>query len=81
MLGDVAKLAMLDQAKIDECLKDGQASAQISQEQNLAGELSVVGTPTFLLGKTQPVGAEGTIIAGAPSLESLEEKIQALLSN
>jgi protein-disulfide isomerase len=79
MLAHVGRAAMLDQAALDACLKDGQISAQIGHNVNLARQIGVVGTPTFLLGKSQPTGAQGTMIHGAPSLQAVEERIDALL--
>jgi protein-disulfide isomerase len=52
----------------------------INRQERLARDVGVGGTPTFLLGKTSPVGAAGVLIEGAPSLEMFEAKIDDLLT-
>lgn len=78
-LGRIAREEHLDQTRLDECLQDAKNMEEIQTELGVARRLGVIGAPTFLLGRTQPTGAEGTIIQGAPSLPLFEARIDELL--
>ncbi len=69
----------LDQERLDTCLKQNETTDQISREANIARQLGVFGTPTFLLGRSPASGTAGEIIEGAPPLGVFETKIQELL--
>jgi protein-disulfide isomerase len=69
----------LDRKQLMACLEIPAITDSINQDENMATSIGVVGTPTFLLGKSVPIGASGEIIEGASSVDKLDTKIKALL--
>jgi len=79
-LKDIASRINLGRAKLDQCSASSDTLHQVNQEAATARSIGVIGTPTFLLGRTTPSGAEGTLMQGAPPIEVLETKIDQILS-
>lgn len=76
----IAEESQLDSKKLDACLASKGAAGEIDHEESLGRSLGVVGTPTFLLGRSVGTGVTGQLIEGAPSWAELDARIQALLT-
>lgn len=76
----VAADIQLSPKEVDQCMTSAKISNEIAHAVEVARGLGVVGTPTFLLGKSSPSGATGMIIQGSPSLAVWESQIQKLLN-
>lgn len=74
----------LDTAEFDDCLDSQQYKSQIDSDLASASELSVRGTPNFVLGLTDPENDDRVlltkIIRGARSLPDFKQAIEELLS-
>jgi protein-disulfide isomerase len=72
----------LDVAAFSRCLDDKRYEDAVSQDAKDAADIGVVGTPTFVLGKTVPSGRiEGVKIVGAQPYSVYEEKIRKMLTS
>lgn len=69
----------LDQVRLNECFADPKTNDNIRLDYDAGRSLGIIGTPTFLLGRSLPDGARGRILEGAPSFDALERQIEELL--
>jgi predicted DsbA family dithiol-disulfide isomerase len=57
----------------EQCLTAGEASARIEQSNQMAGELGVRGTPTFIV--------EGFPVQGAPPLADFQDALRQMVAD
>lgn len=69
----------LDKASFLSCLKNRVIAAKVEQDVDLANDLGISGTPTFILGRSRNGKLEGVKIVGALSYDRLVARIQTLL--
>jgi len=62
-----------DMAAWEQCLTAGEASARIEQSNQMAGELGVRGTPTFIV--------EGFPVQGAPPLADFQDALRQMVAD
>lgn len=75
----MAGKAGLDFDKLASCMNSSETADDISQQVSEGKNLGVVGTPTFLLGRTFSGGVRGDMIEGAPPWTALDARIQTFL--
>lgn len=80
---DHAKALGLDLSAFEQCLNSGRHAAEIRQDMADGSRAGVKGTPTFLLGFTQPNDSVKalTIIRGAQPYAQFKKAIDALLAS
>lgn len=73
----------LDVAAFDQCLDTGKSAARIRKDMAEAQELRINGTPTFVLGVTDPNSSQikGTRLVGAQPYQAFKDAIERLLSS
>lgn len=80
-LAEHARTVGLDGAKFEECLASGRQAARVARGLADGAAVGVQGTPSFVVGKTQPGGVvEGTPIRGAQPLETFRRIIDQTLA-
>ncbi len=80
-LSDYARRLGLDGAAFDACLASDKFAARINQDIADGTAAGVEGTPSFVVGKTQPGDSvEGTLIVGAQPMEVFRQLIDQLLA-
>lgn len=70
----------LDTAAFEACLSSARHSARIERSLTDGAAAGARGTPSFVVGKTQPDTVEGTFIRGAQPLETFRRIIDQLLA-
>lgn len=76
-----SKVPGLDMAKFKECLSEGKYTGEVSKDIMDGRAIGVMGTPTFVIGKTRPDGTvTGKIIPGALPYNAFVLEIEALLA-
>lgn len=75
-----AKDLGLDASRFQACLKSEKYAPEIRKDLSVAQAAGITGTPSFVLGKTTKVGAEGVVLVGNIPYADLEARIRDLLS-
>lgn len=73
----------LDMAKFQQCLDSGKYAAEIRKSMAEAGDAGIAGTPTFLLGFTEPNSSKVKVLKvlrGAQPYTAFKDAIDAALS-
>ena len=71
----------LDAAAFDACLTNGKHSGAVQQSFTDGTAIGVLGTPSFVLGRTRPDDkVEGVLVVGARPLAEFRQEIERLLS-
>lgn len=79
-IASTAQGAKLDMKDFQSCLDSGRFKADIQRDMDEAGTIGVEGTPTFVVGRTQAAGLDGTRIVGAQPFEVFDAKFKELLA-
>lgn len=82
-LSGYAELLQLDMAAFDVCLGSGKYTSKIQKETANAQKAGVTGTPTFLLGLTDPKSGQVRVtvkIRGAKAFSTFQQEIDKLLA-
>src|SRR5712692_5279433 len=80
-LAEHARAVGVDGAAFDQCVASGRHAAQVERGLADGASVGVQGTPTFVVGKTQPGDVvEGTPIRGAQPLETFRRIIDQMLA-
>ncbi|HLY61893.1 MAG TPA: thioredoxin domain-containing protein [Terriglobia bacterium] len=77
---DYGRQLGLDMPRFRTCMDKQEFLPQINKEIAEAQTLGISGTPSFVLGKTDKSGIEGTLLVGTMPYTSLDEKMRDLLS-
>lgn len=78
-LAGYAKDLALNDVIFKSCMADGKHLQEIGNEARYAQSLGIIGTPTFILGKSAGGTVEGRVIVGAQPLETFEAAIDEML--
>lgn len=78
VLSELAAETGLDPRAFDDCRGAPEVRSELERQRNLAEQLGVRGTPTFLVGRLQPDGmlTDMTVLAGLQSLENFRAVLQ-----
>ena len=78
----ITKLVGIDNAQFDECTSSPAKQAALEAQLEMAQDLGVTGTPTFLLGPVSEDGIirNGVVLRGYQSIEIFEDVIGRILS-
>jgi protein-disulfide isomerase len=74
-----AKEMQLDLKAFQACLDSGKYKAAVDADVGEAQKLGVSGTPSFILGRSTPVGVDGEIVVGALPYAAFDEKLKGAL--
>ncbi len=78
-----AEAVGLDVATFDKCVDSGKTVGRIREDMAEAQKVQATGTPTFVLGMTEPGGSQvkGTKLVGARPYAAFKDAIERLLSS
>src|SRR5947209_15011772 len=76
MILDIARGLYLDVPAFQTCVDRGQYDARVQATAKQAAELSIQGTPTFVIGKSTPDGVDGTVLIGAMPYANCEREFK-----
>jgi protein-disulfide isomerase len=74
-----AKQIGMDEDRFHTCVESAAATEAVVKARGLATGKGILGTPTFVVGRTTPAGVDGVIIRGAVPLGTFEKQFQELL--
>jgi len=74
-----AETARVEMKAFRSCLDTGRYRAEVQADLRQALSLGVEGTPTFVVGLTQPDGLDGAKVVGALPFEAFDVKLRELL--
>jgi len=80
LIAATAGNAKLDMTAFRSCLDSGRFKADVQRDMDEAATIGVEGTPTFVVGRTQADGLDGTRIVGAQPFEVFDAKFKELLA-
>ena len=78
-----AEAVGMDVAAFDKCVDSGKTVGRIREDMAEAQKAQATGTPTFVLGITEPSGSQvkGTKLVGAQPYAAFKDAIERLLSS
>ena len=79
-IATTAQGAKLDMKAFQSCLDSGRFAADVQRDMDEARTIGVEGTPTFVVGRTQADGLDGTRIVGAQPFEVFDARFKELLA-
>ncbi len=74
-----AKDLGMDEARFKACLDSGRHAERVKTSGNQANAIGITGTPTFLIGKTEPNRIEGQRFVGAQPYPAFENRLNEAL--
>lgn len=78
MILDIARGLYLDIPAFQACVDRGQYDSRVQATAKQAAELSIQGTPTFVIGKSTPDGVDGSVLIGAMPYANFEAEFKKL---
>jgi len=71
----LARALYLDVPSFQSCLDGGKYKQMVIDNQKLGAGVGVVGTPSFVIGKSTPDGVDGVLFVGSQPFEAFDAKI------